>query len=446
MIRKKISRRTFLAALPAAALVLAGCSSGKRGGTSESTLISRNETASASKVDTAAPSIASRKVLLVNYPSHSTLKLLDPDGTEICSLESCDFSVPVCKDGKFPIRKKEKFGYADIDGNLLLKPIYDYPPSYVDGFFTAVKNGMTGYADADGAFFLSPQYSDAGVFSHGFAPVKQDDLWGFIDRSGEFVIPPQFESKPSSFSANFASCSIKKQSGIIDQNGNWTASNFTPFYSTLPFYDGYVVALSTESKQFCYVDMSGKVSIDGPFSAAGDFCEERAVVEEDNAFGFIDTNGNYIFKPQADVIANYHDGFAFVRTPDFTGFLDKKGKKAISFQDAVDTFSYIESDLFSRRQVAFLRFENGYAFVPFENASSKLFDTKGKVVFDFSDIEKKYGSVHYAYKGDESFAITSNDEGRNLIDFNGNVLSSLGFCDFVAILDPSEEHVHLVLC
>ena len=152
MIRKKISRRTFLAALPAAALVLAGCSSGKRGETSESTLISRNETASASKVDTAAPSIASRKVLLVNYPSHSTLKLLDPDGTEICSLESCDFSVPVCKDGKFPIRKKEKFGYADIDGNLLLEPVYDYPPSYVDGFFTAVKNGLTGYADADGAF------------------------------------------------------------------------------------------------------------------------------------------------------------------------------------------------------------------------------------------------------------------------------------------------------
>lgn len=327
MIRKKISRRTFLAALPAAALVLAGCSNGKKGGTSESTLISRNETASASKVDTAAPSIASRKVLLVNYPSHSTLKLLNPDGTEICSLEGCDFSVPVCKDGKFPIRKKEKFGYADIDGNLLLKPVYDYPPSYVDGFFTAVKNGMTGYADADGAFFLSPQYCDAGVFSHGLAPVKQDDLWGFIDRSGEFVIPPQFESKPSSFSANFASCSINKQSGIIDQNGNWIASNFTPFYSTLPFYDGYVVALSTESKQFCYVDTSGKVSIDGPFSAAGDFCEERAVVEEDNAFGFIDTNGNYIFKPQADVIANYHDGFAFVRTPDFTGFLDKKGKK-----------------------------------------------------------------------------------------------------------------------
>ena len=134
MIRKKISRRTFLAALPAAALVLAGCSSGKRGGTSESTLVSRNETASDSKVDTAAPSIASRKVLLVNYPSHSTLKLLDPDGTEICSLESCDFSVPVCKDGKFPIRKKEKFGYSDIDGNILLEPVYDYPPSYVDGF------------------------------------------------------------------------------------------------------------------------------------------------------------------------------------------------------------------------------------------------------------------------------------------------------------------------
>ena len=195
MIRKKISRRTFLAALPAAALVLAGCGS-KSDEASESTLISENGTAS--KADTAAPSIASRKVLLVNYPSHSTLKLLDPDGTEICSLESCDFSVPVCKDGKFPIRKKEKFGYADIDGNLLLEPIYDYPPSYVDGFFTAVKNGLTGYADADGAFFLSPQYSDAGVFSHGLAPVKQDDLWGFIDRSGEFVIPPQFESKPSS--------------------------------------------------------------------------------------------------------------------------------------------------------------------------------------------------------------------------------------------------------
>ena len=43
-----------------------------------------------------------------------------------------------------------------------------------------------------------------------------------------------------------------------------------------------------------------------------------------------------------------------------------------------------------------------------------------------------------------TFVITHNLDGYHLVDFDGNVLSSLRSCDQIAILDPEEEFVRIV--
>lgn len=411
MHENKFSRRMFLASIPAAAatLALTGCGKNK---TSRSTASS-----------------LSSKIILMDNGAFDTLRLLKSDGTQLGYPEGCDFPslIRTCIDGKIPVRKNNKFGYIDIEGNILLEPVYDSVPTYTDGVFTIEQDERIGYADADGSIFLPPQYKHAGIFSHGLAPVACGEYWGFIDRSGEFVIQPQFICEPEAFSENFAFCrSNNRDSGIIDREGNWKATNFSSYTNPFQFYDVYALALSHESEPMCYVDSSGELCFGKSFSHASSFSEERAIVietDDSDLMGFIDTSGNYILTPQADISCPFHEGLAFIHSTAFTGFIDKNGQQVFSIKAPINYSFYSRTEVFIQPSYGFLRVEDGCVFVPFENDSSKLLDTKGKVVFDFAKIEKEYGTVLYAHGGKEKFAITKKNENYHFIDFKGKTIA-----------------------
>ena len=139
--------------------------------------------------------------------------------------------------------------------------------------------------------------------------------------------------------------------------------------------------------------------------------------------GFIDTSGNYILTPQADISCPFHEGLAFIHSTAFTGFIDKNGQQVFSIKAPINYSFYSRTEVFIQPSYGFLRVEDGCVFVPFENDSSKLLDTKGKVVFDFAKIEKEYGTVLYAHGGKEKFAITKKNENYHFIDFKGKTIA-----------------------
>lgn len=432
MHENKFSRRMFLASIPAAAatLALTGCGKNK---TSRSTASS-----------------LSSKIILMDNGAFDTLRLLKSDGTQLGYPEGCDFPslIRTCIDGKIPVRKNNKFGYIDIEGNILLEPVYDSVPTYTDGVFTIEQDERIGYADADGSIFLPPQYKHAGIFSHGLAPVASGEYWGFIDRSGEFVIQPQFICEPEAFSENFAFCrSNNRDSGIIDREGNWKATNFSSYTNPFQFYDGYALALSHESEPMCYVDSSGELCFGKSFSHASSFSEERAIVietDDSDLMGFIDTSGNYILTPQADIACPFHEGLAFIHSTAFTGFIDKNGQQVFSIKAPINYSFYSRTEVFIQPSYGFLRVEDGCVFVPFENDSSKLLDTKGKVVFDFAKIEKEYGTVLYAHGGKEKFAITKKNENYHFINFKGKTIADPRLCFSISIIDSNDNCLYTV--
>ena len=60
----------------------------------------------------------------------------------------------------------------------------------------------------------------------------------------------------------------------------------------------------------CYVDSSGELCFGKSFSHASSFSEERAIVietDDSDLMGFIDTSGNYILTPQADISCPFHE-------------------------------------------------------------------------------------------------------------------------------------------
>ena len=78
-------------------------------------------------------------------------------------------------------------------------PIFEsgFNPHYEphDGLVRFVENQKFGYKDIQGNVVIRPQYFEATDFSEGLACVKKgkSSLWGYIDTSGRTAIPPGFK-------------------------------------------------------------------------------------------------------------------------------------------------------------------------------------------------------------------------------------------------------------
>lgn len=78
-------------------------------------------------------------------------------------------------------------------GEFVGEELYQKAVAFVTDEPTAVKKGEKwGFIDVDGNLVIEPQYEEAGAFSNGLAPVKTLNGWGFINQEGRLVIEDTF--------------------------------------------------------------------------------------------------------------------------------------------------------------------------------------------------------------------------------------------------------------
>ena len=92
--------------------------------------------------------------------------------------------------------------------------------------------------------------------------------------------------------------------------------------------------LTRETDNYGYVDTTGKVVIKPQYDMAAEFSEGLALVKVDDKYGFIDKTGEMVISPQFEYAADFSDGLARVRTDFFGkyGFIDRTGKLIIDTQ------------------------------------------------------------------------------------------------------------------
>lgn len=73
----------------------------------------------------------------------------------------------------------EEVSYKDIKGDNKL--------------YAVAQNGKWGFADANGSMVIKPQYDFVTEFNKGFAGIKQNGKWGVINESGNLVLEPKYE-------------------------------------------------------------------------------------------------------------------------------------------------------------------------------------------------------------------------------------------------------------
>ena len=123
--------------------------------------------------------------------------IIDSEGKQVSSLEFDDVVTDLyerCAIGekrdKIIAKKDGKYRIYDLDlSNITGELPYEYVGKYTnDRIFAVRTGGKYGFADMDGKVIIEPSFEDAKSFSNGLAAVKADGYWSLIARSGKTVI------------------------------------------------------------------------------------------------------------------------------------------------------------------------------------------------------------------------------------------------------------------
>ncbi len=184
--------------------------------------------------------------------------------------------------GLFSIRDSQsgKWGYMDINGNMVIEPKYNRAEAFNDDNVAVVYDSAKdayGIIDSEGNYKIEPSFHSMELCGNGMAFVAENekDAYQFINLEGE-----RLTDKKYSDNIGYTDCDSQ-------------------------FFDGYIAVLDRKEK----------------------------------VFGFLDENLNYLVEPKYDEVCNFSHGMAVVKNKDgLYGYIDKTGTEVIPCQYESVTF------------------------------------------------------------------------------------------------------------
>ncbi len=166
-------------------------------------------------------------------------------------------------------------------------------------YFQVMKNGKTGFRDLDGNIVIEPIYDNAEMFSEGFATVQIGNKYGLIDETGRYVLQLRDMEYLGSVHNGLASFRGNDKYGFMDSKGE---VKIKPAFDWAgDFSEGLCVVRNDNGKigsgKYGYTDTTGKLVVDFKFEYAEPFQNGRAKFKSDSLWGAIDKTGKIIEQP-----------------------------------------------------------------------------------------------------------------------------------------------------
>ena len=211
----------------------------------------------------------------------------------------------------FPFNKREKWGYKNKTGKIVIQPQYQKANNFVS--LTVDNNSLIkeptpiagvqinnkwGFINHKGDFVIPPQYDVvSNSFFEGMSRISTNDKWGFLDSSGNIIVQPQYEFI-SNFGEGLVAFRINGKTGYLNKKGEIVIKPI--FDQSYIFVNG--LALTQLDKKWGFIDKSGKWTIPPRYETANEFSENLAGVKIGNKFGFINKNNEIIIEPAYDMV------------------------------------------------------------------------------------------------------------------------------------------------
>lgn len=291
-------------------------------------------------------------------------RFITKQGNLISGSASCyDFSDGYCR-GTGPT------SYIDSLGRWMpwhLEWYYDWGQDFHESR-AAVRNRKKqkwGFIDKNGTLVISTIYDEVHSFSEGLAFVKKAHKYYYVDSFGNIKIKnilPSIKTS-SNFSEGVAWIWDKKKGYVaIDKSGHHLF-NIDEFYryKVDVFHDGLSRIEKRAYKDFKdiytygFIDKIGSQVIDFKYDDAKNFSEKIAAVKSGNKWGMIDAKGKLIIPLVYDDIKSSSEGLVAVKNKGKWGFVNHDGKEVIPCKyDEVESFS---------EDFAVVRIKNNYGYI-----------------------------------------------------------------------------------
>lgn len=339
-------------------------------------------------------------------------------------LTGCSFFKSSKELDLIPFIQKEKYGYFDLEGKIIINPQFQFATTFREGLAlvkTTGENGKWGYIDKDGKFVINATYKDATVFQEGIAwVVSENTAPTAIDRNGEIKFTLKDAEEVRLFSDDLAAYSktdsTKTIWGFVDKSGKQIVN--PQFEEVGNFNDGKCAVKNKEGK-WGYIDKSGKIIINYQFDIAQKFMDGKAIVYLDDKAGVIDEEGKYIINPQFQYAFSDNDKYLIIQD-EKTGWCDNKGKFIINPQ-------FDSADIFGENELANVKSGDKFGYI----------DKNGKILINpqFDEASQFIGEV----------AIVKTGEKYGLIDKEGKYVvnpqfEEIGYDVFSYLNDDSVKY------
>lgn len=93
----------------------------------------------------------------------------------VSDIQAVNMDIPT-EDGLIAFEKDEKWGFIDVNGNIVLQPVYQEAKSFSNGLASVCKEDKWGFICSDGAEVIEPQFLKAGyVNAYGCVMISEEE-------------------------------------------------------------------------------------------------------------------------------------------------------------------------------------------------------------------------------------------------------------------------------
>lgn len=198
----------------------------------------------------------------------------------------------------------KRSGLLDKDGNFVIPPKLGFSAQRVtQGLYVINRQGKDGkwnasVMDLQGNIIVAEGlYSSIGDFAGGLSRVVKDGKKGCIDTRGKVVIPIEFESLEDFEEEDFTTGEKVGKTFIVDRKGMCVREIAVDKKISLGRVNSGMAKAYLENK-IGYVNAEGELAIpiQYDFRASKDFVGELAQVREGNITGYINKQGEFVWK------------------------------------------------------------------------------------------------------------------------------------------------------
>jgi len=322
-----------------------------------------------------------------------------------------------------PFRKGKLWGFCNKERVIIIKPKYTFVQPFSNWNLAKVsKNGKQGLVDLRGDEILSPIYSEIKLDDpkHELITVTQQGkdklLKGLVTRTGEVIVACRY-TDITFHSANIItikgySDKFKKSiTLLIDRNGKIKSNSFDGTWWKHG-NNNYLVLVEDDPQRWYLLDTFGQRVSTMVYNFISKFNNGFAVVERDGKYTFINEKGREMKLPTYKLATDFDYGLSFVQ--------DRKEQ----LWGAIDT-SFVEVFPHQYRRIAWGD-KGNCLVVQHKNFLWEIIDRKGKKIISFTEAVSQLRYVQENRIG-LSYKVTYNDTKKNrelwgYVDYKGKLV------------------------